>query len=59
MESKKNENLSKINCAFYCNLCHYGTSKKGNYNNHIMTTKHQKILIFNALQEIQSQSIIK
>ena len=57
MESNQNKNITKSTCKFYCNLCYYGTSKKGNYNNHIMTTKHHKILYLNYLQTKQRQNI--
>ena len=33
----------KIQPKFYCNFCHYGTSKKSNYNTHIMSNKHNRV----------------
>jgi hypothetical protein len=36
---------------FYCGNCHYGTSKKSSYNNHILTSKHQKSTFSNLKEQ--------
>jgi len=33
----------KIQPRFYCNFCDYGTSKKTNYDSHIMSIKHKRV----------------
>ena len=33
--------LTKIATKFCCKLCDYNTSKKGNYDKHLLTTKHK------------------
>ena len=33
----------KIQPRFYCKFCDYGTSKKTNYDSHIMSIKHKKV----------------
>ena len=35
---------------FFCENCHYGTSKKSNYDEHIMTAKHKKSMVSNDFQ---------
>jgi hypothetical protein len=32
---------------FYCEKCHYGTSKKSSYDDHLLTRKHKKAIIVN------------
>ena len=34
----------KVCSVFYCKNCDYSTSKKSNYDKHILTAKHQKII---------------
>jgi hypothetical protein len=36
-------NELKTSCYFSCNLCHYKTCKKSNYDRHILTDKHKMI----------------
>jgi hypothetical protein len=36
---------------FYCKSCDYGTSKKSSYDEHILTSKHKKSMIFNGFNE--------
>lgn len=31
----------------YCNVCHYATSKKFNFDKHILTSKHQEAMVSN------------
>jgi hypothetical protein len=44
------ENMQKICPKFSCEKCHYNTSKKSCYNQHLMTAKHQKSIIINENQ---------
>jgi len=50
METLGNENKPKTSRNYYCEFCHYGTSKKSNYENHISTVKHEKCLKGNGLE---------
>ena len=40
METFGNENISKILHKFNCEKCNYGCSKKGDFNKHILSAKH-------------------
>jgi len=42
-----NKNMPKSAPKFYCNNCDYGTCKKSSYDDHLLTSKHQKSIIFN------------
>ena len=42
-----NQNLQKICKKYYCEYCHYSTSRKSSYDEHILSTKHQKSMIGN------------
>ena len=42
-----NQIQPKSSHKFYCKFCDYGTSKKGNYDDHLLTAKHQKLVISN------------
>jgi hypothetical protein len=42
METLGNQNQPKSALKYYCVVCDYGTSKKCNYNTHIISTKHYK-----------------
>ena len=39
----KEKSSQKVAEKFSCNFCHYITSKKSNYDKHILTSKHQRI----------------
>jgi len=53
-----NENLPKICYKFYCENCHYGTSKKSSYDDHLISAKHIKSMIGNEnLPKICSEFI--
>ena len=39
----------KVPKIFYCIYCDYSTSKKSSYNNHVLSAKHQKSIIGDAL----------
>ena len=40
---------------YYCNYCDYGTCRKSNYTEHIMTSKHKKQAFGNHCQSISSK----
>ena len=42
METLGNEIMPKLCSKFYCEKCHYGTSKKSSYDNHKSSLKHLK-----------------
>ena len=42
-----NQNLPKNCSKYFCEKCDYGTSKKSSYDDHILTTKHQKSMFSN------------
>jgi hypothetical protein len=44
-----NENNEKFCHKYYCNICDYGTSKKSSYNDHILSSKHQKSTFSNDI----------
>jgi hypothetical protein len=43
METVGDKNKLKKSSKIYCNICDYETSKKSNYDAHVLTGKHQKI----------------
>jgi hypothetical protein len=54
MEINGNEKVAKF---FYCNCCDYNTSKKTNYDKHILTAKHKKATFGNNLEINGNDSI--
>ena len=44
-----NKNLPKICSKFYCEFCHYGTSKKSSYDDHLVSAKHLKSMVGNEI----------
>jgi hypothetical protein len=42
-----NDFQPKSSSKFYCNYCYYNTSKKSNYEEHLLTLKHKKSMIGN------------
>jgi hypothetical protein len=42
-----NKNLLKPALRFFCKKCDYGTSKKSSFDEHLLTSKHNKSIIFN------------
>jgi hypothetical protein len=42
-----NDFQPKSSFRFLCEICDYGTSKKSNYDEHIMTAKHKKSMVVN------------
>ncbi len=52
-----NQNLPQFCFKFYCEKCHYGTSKKSSYDDHLVSNKHLKSMINNQiLPKICSES---
>jgi hypothetical protein len=51
-------NLFPANPApkFYCDICDYGTCRKSNYDEHILTSKHKKRSNGNICQSISSKN---
>jgi hypothetical protein len=41
---------------FYCSVCDYGSCRKSNYDEHIMTSKHKKRAFGNPCQSISSKN---
>ena len=39
--------IRKINFKYYCSFCDYNTNDKKDYNKHIQTIKHQKLIMTN------------
>jgi hypothetical protein len=42
METLGNKFVNKSTNDFYCDICHYNTSHKGHYNEHLTSSKHYK-----------------
>ena len=42
METLGNKIVNKSTNDFYCDICHYNTSHKGHYNEHLTSLKHYK-----------------
>jgi hypothetical protein len=40
----------------YCKICHYKTNRKSNFDEHLMTSKHQKSTFSNLFQPISSKN---
>jgi len=50
METLGNAILLNSAQKFYCKYCDYGTSKKSSYDDHMLSTKHQKYINGNVLE---------
>jgi len=50
METLGNKIMPQNIEKYYCNYCHYGTSKKSSFNNHSLSTKHIKSIKLQALE---------
>ena len=44
-----NKILPKFCSKFYCEICHYGTSKKSSYDDHLLSNKHIKSMVSNEI----------
>lgn len=42
-----NDFQQKISNHFYCSICDYTTSRRSNYNEHLLSRKHQKSMVSN------------
>jgi len=42
METLGNKIQPNSAMKFYCNICHYGTERKCNYNSHLISTRHSE-----------------
>ena len=49
METKVDKNLPKFCSKYSCDICHYNTSKKSSYVDHLSSAKHKKRTMANAL----------
>jgi hypothetical protein len=47
-----------LSSKFSCEVCDYNTSKKSNYNNHILSAKHSKAMIINNFKPTLSSGFI-
>ena len=50
METLGNKNLPQFCYKFYCNYCHYGTSKKSSFDDHVLSQKHKKSINGNKME---------
>jgi hypothetical protein len=44
MDNLDNEKKAKNSTIFFCHICNFKTVRKSNYNTHLMTPKHQRIM---------------
>jgi hypothetical protein len=51
MATFSNKNQQKISTKYFCNICDYSTSRKFNYDTHILSTKHKKSTDCNTFQQ--------
>ena len=42
LETLGNKNKPKTSLQYLCKICDYCTSKKSNYDSHVLTVKHKK-----------------
>ena len=47
-----------LSSKFSCEVCDYNTSKKSNYNNHMLSAKHSKAMIINNFKPTLSSGFI-
>ena len=59
METLGNANLPNSASKFYCKCCHYGTSKKSSYDDHLLSAKHTKNQNGNVLETNGNQILPK
>ena len=59
METLGNKIMPKLCSGFYCDNCHYNTSKKSSYINHTLSAKHQKSIKVNILETNGNQIMPK
>ena len=56
METLGNKNQQKSASNFYCETCYYNTSRKCNFEDHILSAKHKKTLKGNDLETFISKN---
>ena len=56
METLGNENQQKTSRNYRCNICNYNTSRKCNYDEHLMTAKHKKHANGNGLDTFGNEN---
>jgi hypothetical protein len=59
METLGNKIMPKLCSKYYCEICHYGTSKKSSYDNHILSLKHQKSIKETDLESSVNENMPK
>jgi len=59
METLGNQKLQKSCTNFYCEYCHYNTSRKSSYDKHLLTVKHTKVAIGNNFATLETDSCKK
>jgi len=57
METFGNANLPKICQKYNCEFCHYGTSKKSSYDDHLLSAKHKKHTFGNVLDTLGNNNL--
>jgi len=56
METLGNENQQKTSKKYRCEICHYNTSRKSNYDEHLLTAKHIKHQFGNAMDTFGNEN---
>jgi hypothetical protein len=56
METLGNQIMPKLCFKYFCGICDYGTSKKSSYDNHILSSKHQKRHNGNVLETFENKN---
>jgi len=56
METLGNQIMPKLCFKYFCEICHYGTSKKSSFDNHCLSAKHQKKHNGNVLETFGNQN---
>ena len=57
MGSSGNANLQNSATKFYCQYCHYGTSRKSSYTDHLLSAKHKKNVDGNCLETLGNATL--
>jgi hypothetical protein len=60
MTTIDNDFVAKSSFEFYCEKCHYGTSKKSNIEKHYLTSKHTKTMLLTTFDnDLVAKSSLK
>jgi hypothetical protein len=59
METLGNKMLQKNCKKYYCEKCHYNTSRKSSFDKHLSTSKHMKVANGNVFATLESNSCKK